>query len=224
VVHGFLFDGDIYARIAAAGTGIPVSTPSAADNYEISMTQRLGHLLTKPFVDGLVANSRYGGEFAQKLYGTPRTRCTWCGTACASRTSSARPRAATDYRREFFGPASIASPPWWARSSPPRTIRSPSSVAAELVRRAPEWRVSLPRRFPRAAGRLQGRRAFRHQRLQADGDGEIPQRGPGRAREVRRRAKDLPAIVKQSDVLFVTSAWEGFPNSVLEAMVLGVPW
>ena len=35
--------------------------------------------------------------------------------------------------------------------------------------------------------------------------------------------KDLPAIVKQSDVLFVTSAWEGFPNSVLEAMVLGVP-
>src|SRR5258708_16866765 len=35
--------------------------------------------------------------------------------------------------------------------------------------------------------------------------------------------KDLPASVKQSDVLFVTSAWEGFPNSVLEAMVLGVP-
>src|SRR6185503_5828768 len=35
--------------------------------------------------------------------------------------------------------------------------------------------------------------------------------------------KDLPAIVKQCDVLFVTSAWEGFPNSVLEAMVLGVP-
>ncbi len=35
--------------------------------------------------------------------------------------------------------------------------------------------------------------------------------------------KDLPAIVKQCDVLYVTSAWEGFPNSVLEAMVLGVP-
>ena len=35
--------------------------------------------------------------------------------------------------------------------------------------------------------------------------------------------KDLPAIVGQCDVLFVTSAWEGFPNSVLEAMVLGIP-
>ena len=29
--------------------------------------------------------------------------------------------------------------------------------------------------------------------------------------------------MKQCDVLYVTSAWEGFPNSVLEAMVLGVP-
>jgi glycosyltransferase involved in cell wall biosynthesis len=35
--------------------------------------------------------------------------------------------------------------------------------------------------------------------------------------------KDAPAIVKQCDVLFMTSRWEGFPNVVLEAMVLGTP-
>jgi len=35
--------------------------------------------------------------------------------------------------------------------------------------------------------------------------------------------KDVPAIVKQCDVLFMTSRWEGFPNVVLEAMVLGTP-
>jgi glycosyltransferase involved in cell wall biosynthesis len=34
---------------------------------------------------------------------------------------------------------------------------------------------------------------------------------------------DVPAILSQSDVLFITSRREGFPNSALEAMALGVP-
>jgi glycosyltransferase involved in cell wall biosynthesis len=34
---------------------------------------------------------------------------------------------------------------------------------------------------------------------------------------------DAPALVRQCDVLFVTSLHEGFPNVVLEAMGLGVP-
>ena len=39
IVHGFLFDGDIYARIAAAGTGAAVLNSERSDNYEISGTQ-----------------------------------------------------------------------------------------------------------------------------------------------------------------------------------------
>jgi len=69
VVHGFLFDGDIYARIAAAGTGVKVLNSERSDNYEISRTQRLAHWLTKGLVDGVVANSRSGSAFAQRLYG-----------------------------------------------------------------------------------------------------------------------------------------------------------
>ncbi|MEO7810619.1 MAG: glycosyltransferase, partial [Usitatibacter sp.] len=69
VVHGFLFDGDIYARIAAAGTGAKVLNSERSDNYEISRTQRLAHWLTKGLVHGVVANSRSGSAFAQKLYG-----------------------------------------------------------------------------------------------------------------------------------------------------------
>jgi glycosyltransferase involved in cell wall biosynthesis len=34
---------------------------------------------------------------------------------------------------------------------------------------------------------------------------------------------DAPAIIRQCDVLYVTSEREGFPNAVLEAMGLGVP-
>ena len=40
VVHGFLFDGDIYARIAAAGTGVTVLNSERSDNYEISRTTK----------------------------------------------------------------------------------------------------------------------------------------------------------------------------------------
>jgi hypothetical protein len=32
IVHGFLFDGDIYARIAAFGTGVPVLNSERSDN------------------------------------------------------------------------------------------------------------------------------------------------------------------------------------------------
>ena len=92
IVHGFLFDGDIYARIAAAGTGIPVLNSERSSDYEISMTQLLGHLLTKPLVDGLVANSRYGGEFARKLYGysDKQLHVVWNGRGAASSRSRSR--------------------------------------------------------------------------------------------------------------------------------------
>src|SRR5687767_823951 len=66
VVHGFLFDGDIYARIAAFGTGATVLNSERRDEYEISRSQKLAHWLTKPFVHGVVANSRSGSAFAQR--------------------------------------------------------------------------------------------------------------------------------------------------------------
>ena len=37
IVHGFLFDGDIYARIAAAGTGIPVLNSERSSTNSIAM-------------------------------------------------------------------------------------------------------------------------------------------------------------------------------------------
>jgi len=67
IAHGFLFDGDIYARLAAAGTGVPVLNSERSDNYTISRLQHVAHWLTKPFVHGVVANSRSGSAFAQRL-------------------------------------------------------------------------------------------------------------------------------------------------------------
>ncbi|HEY2628136.1 MAG TPA: glycosyltransferase, partial [Usitatibacter sp.] len=104
IVHGFLFDGDIYARLAAFATGIPVLNSERSDNYEISTTQRLGHSLTKWLVDGVVANSHSGGRFAQKLYGygAGQMHVVWNGMCVEDFQRQARSDA--DHRREFFGP------------------------------------------------------------------------------------------------------------------------
>ena len=69
IVHGFLFDGDIYARIAAVGTACPVLNSERSDNYTISRSQRWPTGSPGGWCDGVVANSTLGQRFAQRLYG-----------------------------------------------------------------------------------------------------------------------------------------------------------
>ncbi len=223
VVHGFLFDGDIYARIAAAGTGIPVLNSERSSNYEISTTQRLGHLLTKPLVDGLVANSRFGARFAQKLYGysDAQLHVVWNGMRVEDFERQAQSDA--DYRREFFGPGEHRVATLVGAIKPAKDYPLAIEVAVALVKSAPEWRVlflgdSLAPQAGYRAGAHSDTGDYKERVM-----GEYRRAGVAERVKFAGARKDLPAIVKQSDVLFVTSAWEGFPNSVLEAMVLGVP-
>ena len=223
IVHGFLFDGDIYARIAAAGTGIPVLNSERSSNYEISVTQRLGHFLTKPLVDGLVANSRYGGRFAQKLYGysDEQLHVVWNGMRIEDFERQAD--SVADYRREFFGPGEHRVATLVGAIKPAKDYPLAIDVAAALVKSAPEWRVlflgdSLAPQAGYKAGVHSDTSDYKARVME-----QYRRAGLGERVKFAGARKDLPAIVKQSDVLFVTSAWEGFPNSVLEAMVLGVP-
>ncbi len=223
IVHGFLFDGDIYARIAAAGTGIPVLNSERSSNYEISMTQRLGHLLTKPLVDGLVANSRHGGQFAQKLYGysDKQLHVVWNGMRIEDFERQAQ--SDKDYRREFFGPGRHRVATLVGAIKPAKDYPLAIDVAAALVKSAPDWRVLF---LGESLAPQAGYKAGVHSDTSDYKDQVMDHyRRAGLDERVRFAGarQDLPAIVKQSDVLFVTSAWEGFPNSVLEAMVLGVP-
>ena len=104
IVHGFLFDGDIYARISAIGTGATVLNSERSDDYEISRTQKIAHWLTKGLVHGVVANSRSGSAFAQRLYGyDPRhMHVVWNGMRIED--FEQKGVSDKDYRSEFFGP------------------------------------------------------------------------------------------------------------------------
>lgn len=224
IVHGFLFDGDIYARIAAFGTGVPVLNSERSSHYEISNTQRVAHMLTKWLCDGVVANSHEGSRFAQKLYGydPDHMHVVWNGMRTEDFERQAE--SSHDYKREFFGPGEHKVACFIGAIKPAKDYHLAVEVAAKLVAAAPEWRVLFL--GDSLAAPVAGYKAGVHSDTSAYKDevmAHYNQLGiSGRALFAGAR-KDLPAIVKQCDVLFVTSAWEGFPNSVLEAMVLGVP-
>jgi glycosyltransferase involved in cell wall biosynthesis len=225
IIHGFLFDGDVYGRIAAIGTGVPVLNSERSSHYTISMTQRIAHIATKPFVHGVVANSHEGSAFAQKLYGydPAHMHVVWNGMRVEDFERQAR--SDREYKREIFGTDEVKVACFIGAIKPAKDYHLAVDVAQQLLERAPGWRVlflgdSLS--APNAAGYKAG--------VHSDTSGYKDEvMAHYRRLGIADRAifagtrKDLPAIVKQCDVLYVTSAWEGFPNSVLEAMVLGVP-
>ena len=223
VVHGLLFDGDIYARLAAIGTGAVVLNSERSDNYEISRTQRIAHRLTRSLVDGVIANSRSGSAFAQRCYGYDprRMHVVWNGIRVEELERKAA--ATVDYRQQFFGRKPVRVACMIGHIKPAKDYDLALDTAAALVRRAPEWRVLfLGEALGSAAAYQPGadsdtseykRRVLEHyERLSI-------------AREVRfagARA-DALAILAQCDVQLMTSCREGFPNVVLEGMALGVP-
>ena len=81
IVHGFLYDADIYVRLAAIGTGAVVLNSERSDNYTLSAIQRLAHFATLPLVDGVVANSSSGSRFAQRYlrYAKEKMHVVWNG-------------------------------------------------------------------------------------------------------------------------------------------------
>lgn len=222
VVHGFLFDGDIYARIAAAGTGVTVLNSERSDNYEISRTQRIAHWLTKGLVDGVVANSRSGSAFAQKLYGydPDRMHVVWNGMRIEE--LERRAVSTVNHREEFFGAGDHKVACMVGHIKPAKDYHLALDTAHALVSRAPEWRVLFLGEALSGIAYKAGHASDTQDYKQSVMEHFHKLGIADRVRFAGARA-DAPAILAQSDVQLMTSCREGFPNVVLEGMALGVP-
>ena len=224
IVHGFLFDGDIYARIAAAGTGAAVLNSERSDNYEISRTQKIAHWLTKGLVDGVVANSRSGSAFARKLYGyrAEQMHVVWNGMRIDD--FERKGVSPVNHREEFFGSAPVRIACMIGHIKPAKDYPLALEAAAALLKLSPDWRVlflgdSLGGSGAYQVGRDSDTSDYKRmvmEKYQALG------LSPDKVKFAGARS-DAPAILAQCDVQLMTSRWEGFPNVVLEGMVLGVP-
>ena len=223
IVHGFLYDGDIYARIAAFGTGVPVLNSERSDNYTISTVQKVAHLLTRGLVDGVVANSRSGAAFAERLYGydPARMHVVWNGLRADDFARSAV--SAEDYRAAFFGPGAHKLAVLVGAIKPAKDYHLAIDAAERLVKAAPDWRVlflgdSLSKPVNYRVGKDSDSSDYKDEVMRHFERLDVADR----VKFAGERA-DAPAILAQADVLFITSCREGFPNVVLEAMALGVP-
>lgn len=211
IVHGFLYDGDLYSRLAGWGAGVPVLNSERNDGYALSAMQALGYRLTAPLCDGIVANSHAGAGFARRLHRVPagRVDVVWNGIdleEIAARLDGAAPAA-----HDLFPGAGFKRLCLVGAIKPQKDHALALRVVRRLVDRDPAWRlVCVGDELP------DGVRGYKARVLaQLDQLALEPF-----VRFVGRR-RDVPEIIASSDLLLVTSLHEGFPNVVLEAMACG---
>lgn len=223
VVHGFLFDGNLYSRVAAFGTGVAVLNSERGDGYELNRAQWLAHWPTRHWAAAVVANTHAGRRFAMRLFGFPeaRTHVVWNGLDVAGVDRRVR-AAATDYRRQFFGSSDVYMAVLVGRITSEKDMELALDVAGCLFARDDRWRVvfigaSANRpNFSPSVGAQFGAYAQRVRQRHA------AMTHPERVVFAGLRDDVLP-IIADADVLYSTSRREGFPNVVLEAMCCGTP-
>ncbi len=212
VAHGWLYDGNIYTRVALRGLGMPVINSERSANYRLSYAQRLGYALTRGWETALIANSHAGLAFASPLHRIPpeRGHVVWNGVDLANLDLEA---AAAPALRSTLWPGQEVSIACLVGSiTPPKDHLLALDTAAVLHQRDPRWRflfVGDPWRETGAYQRAVQAR-FRELRLE-------------NICHFTNERTDAIAHIAASDVLFSTSLLEGFPNVVLEAMACGTP-
>ena len=211
IVHGFLFDGNLYTRLAAWGTRAAVLNSERSDNYAVSPIQRIGYRLTSMLFDGIVANSHAGADFARRLHRVRKDEVDVVWNGIDVQEIDAQLAGAPRPAEEIFPGPDLKRMCMVASIKPVKDHPLALRVLRRLLDIDPSWRLicvgdDLSRRVPGYKARVLAERD--RQQLEPF------------VKFVGYR-RDAPEIIASSDLLLVTSVHEGFPNAVLEAMACG---
>lgn len=213
IVHGFLYDGNLYSRIASLGLDLPVIGSERSDNYALSLAQRIGYRMTSWMCDGVVANTAAGSAFAARTQHIADSHChvVWNGIDLME----------VDAR--MLTASAVCDEIW-----PGRELRKVCMVGA--IKNAKDYPLAL--RTMRSLIDISA-----DWRLVCVGDELTDARSDEKSIVIQEcsrlgldefvrfvgRRQDVIEIMHSADVLLVTSNREGFPNVVLEAMACGTP-
>jgi len=212
VVHGFLFDGDFYSRLAGVGTGATVINSERSDCYTLNFNQRISHWPTRQLADAIVANSYAGAAFAGRLFNMEddRVHVVWNGLDVAA--IDARIARYDQDCASFFSGRVEKVACLVGAIRPEKDYMLALQVADRLTSHYPEWRVLF------VGEQLNNTGAYRQDVMRSYETLGLA----GRVVFAGLR-QDVPEIMSQCRVVFSTSMHEGFPNVVLEAMAAAAP-
>ena len=212
IVHGFLYDGDIYSRLAGTGLGVPVLNSVRNDRFTPNPVQRLGYALTSRLKRGVIANSYAGARFAQAVQrlADADVHVVWNGIDLYE--VEARVAASTAPALQLWPGAELRRVCVIGSIKPQKDHALALRVAHELHRRDPAWRFLFVGDETTAGSEHKARILALAKTLGTDAYVQF----------TGIRA-DAVEIVSSCDVALVTSHFEGFPNVVLEAMACSTP-
>lgn len=215
VVHAFLFDAEMAARLAARRAGVPAVIASERNaDYARPLSHRLGLWLTRERFDVMIANSEAGRRFnlrTQRLDGR--------------RIVVVRNGVDTDY----FAPRDTAA--LRAELGIPAGAPVIGMVAAfkRQKRHADFFALAqcVARRFPAARFLCVGEPLRDNHQGAGDYHDEMRRRIAALDLSDRfsflGRRSDMPEIYSLCDATVLPSEHEGVPNVLLESMACGVP-
>ncbi|MDP3586958.1 MAG: glycosyltransferase family 4 protein [Sulfuricurvum sp.] len=214
IIHSFLYHSDIYSRLANLDNKLPILNSERNHGYNLKFKQKFLHYITRWRTTGLIANSYAGAEFAIKRYKLEKkhVHTVWNGIDIPSINQKADEIDDNIKERFFFDP-NIKLATMIASIKPQKNHLYAIEIASQLTTKHTNWRV-----------------LFVGSKFSADSSdypSEVHQAYNKKCNTEKVKfignRNDIAAVLKQSDVTFLTSYFEGFPNVVLEAMALGIP-
>lgn len=225
LIHGFLFDGNVYARLAAVGCGVPVLNSERSSGYRLRPVQNIVHWPTRRLAAGVIANSYIGADHAKRLFSMPgkHVHVVWNGIDLAALAATSVSPVFNCRQHFFSGQEDVKLAIMVGSISRLKDYHLALSVAEALVALDGRWRVLF------VGAQFDGQLKYKTATAGQTADYAAGVRARYEAMTVQSHIKfvgqrtDTVGLIAQADVLFSTSLHEGFPNVVLEAMAVGTP-